>query len=144
MKPEVILDLVRKASLFDIFIVSFFLLPFIASQWLDILDRLEWSRFGGMIVMLIAYVFGISLMFVGSNRTKRREVARDQIFGYLTRNEFEMMSFDRIREKINPTYDDAFIVALPTSFPDALRRATLKGGKPGIARIINAEIVSEG
>lgn len=51
MKPEVILDLVRKASLFDIFIVSFFLLPFIASQWLDILDRLEWSRFGGMIVM---------------------------------------------------------------------------------------------
>ncbi len=144
MKPEAILEILRKASLFDIFLVSFLLLPFIANQWVDVLQKLEWSKPWGLAVMLIGYVVGIVLMLVGADRSKRRETARDEIVAYLTAKDFTLMSHERIRKNINAAYDDSFLGALPTCFPNVLRRAKMKDGRPGLARIIPEEIESEG
>ncbi|MCP4097194.1 MAG: hypothetical protein GY748_13225 [Planctomycetaceae bacterium] len=144
MKPEVILELVRKASLFDIFIISFFLLPFVASQWIDILHKLDWSKAWGLVVMLVAYIIGIAVMLLGSRRDKQRETARDQILGYLTDKQFTMMSYERIREKINQGYDDAFLSALPVQFPNIFRKAKLKNSRAGLARLVVEDYSSEG
>lgn len=144
MQPEALLNLVRRASLFDIFIISFFLLPFIAEQWLAVLGDLGWSKGDGLVVMLLAYAGGVVLMLVGSRRTARRETARDEILAYLTSKDFRMMSHERIRERINSGYDDGFLDSLAMHFPDALRKARLRGGKPGLGRIVTEDVSAEG
>lgn len=57
------------------------------------------------------------------------------ILNYLAANEFTAMSFERVRERINPAYNDVAILELIDKSPDKFRRAKVKGGRPGIARI---------
>ena len=82
-------------------------------------------------------------MLLGSNRQREREVARDLIIQYLTNKNFEMMSFERIRKNISQAYSDTFLDTLPAYFPNQLRKAKLKGNKPGLARIIESDIENE-
>lgn len=144
MKPELILETIRKANVFDIFFLSFFLLPYVASQWMDILDNLQWSKPWGLAIMLVTYVAAIAILLVGANRDNRRETARLQILKYLNDKNFTMVSFERIRSNINPGYDDDLLLALPVQHPKDFRNAKLKGGKSGLARIMVDDVVDEG
>lgn len=75
-------------------------------------------------------------------RPKRERVARDEILNYLKANGFTMMSFTRIRARLNPGYTDEFLRRLPDYFPNELRRAVLRDTQsgelniPGLARVI--------
>lgn len=134
-----LLKTVKRASLFDIFVISFALLPFALKAWVEILSDLELDKcqkiwtIAGIVAL---YVIGIIAMLVANSRDKKREVTKDQIIGYLQSKGFKLVSFDRIREKINSSYSDDFLLSLPSWFPQELRRATLKGGRPGLGRIV--------
>ena len=56
------------------------------------------------------------------------------ILGYLDRQGFQMMSFERIRSKIKETVTDEQLKELIARKPMVFRLATVKGGKPGIAK----------
>jgi hypothetical protein len=62
---------------------------------------------------------------------KELEGAALQIMSYLNHNKFDMLSFERIRERIDASYSDEFLLSLIKRFPDRFRRATPKGAKPG-------------
>lgn len=62
---------------------------------------------------------------------KELEGAALQIMSYLNHNKFNMMSFERVRERIDGSYSDEFLLSLIKRFPDRFRRATPKGAKPG-------------
>lgn len=44
---------------------------------------------------------------------------------------------------INSGYSYDFLISLPIHFPSEIRRAKLKGGRPGLARIIEANVEDE-
>ena len=139
MDPKTILKTLKEASPFDIFLISFIALPFVFDAWLRILEKLEFglcAKYWSLAIVLIAYVVGIVAMLVGSNRGKRREVAKDQIINYLTSNSYKMMTLDTIRKNINKGYTDDFLNSLAIYFPNEIRRAILKGNNIGLARII--------
>ena len=139
MDAKTILKILKEASPFDIFIISFIALPFVFEAWLRILDKLELgltARYWSLGIVLVAYIAGIVTMLMGSTREKRREVAKDQILNYLTRNSYEMMKLETIRDKINQGYREDFLNSLPVHFPNEIRRAMLEGNKPGLARIM--------
>ena len=136
MQVDGFLSVIRRASIFDIFLVSFFILPFVANQWLGIVEKMDWPKGLSMVLLLLAYVLGVVLMFIGATRSGRYETAKVAIITYLEAKDFEMMGYDRIRERINASYDDAFLDSLPGRFPGELRPARLEGGKAGIARKI--------
>ena len=139
MDPKTILKTLKEASPFDLFLVSFIALPFVFEAWLRILEKLELglcSMYWSLSVVLLAYIVGVVCTLVGSNREKRREIAKDQIIGYLTANSLKMMTLETIRQKINQSYADDFLNSLPVYFPNEIRRATLKGNKLGLARTI--------
>lgn len=134
-----LLKVLKQASLFDVFVVSFLLLPFILQAWLEVLTKLSFTDTGkcwsvGAIVAL--YAFGIVAMINANSLNKKREVAKDQVIAYLQSKQFTLVSFDRIRECINSNYNDVFLETLTTAFPQELRRAKLKGGKRGLGRIV--------
>ncbi|WP_305910345.1 hypothetical protein Q9L42_000015 (plasmid) [Methylomarinum sp. Ch1-1] len=138
MDPKTILKTLKEASPFDLFLISFIALPFVFEAWLRILEKLELglcAMYWSFVIVLLGYIVGVVAMLVGSNREKRREVAKDQIIGYLTANSYKMMTLETIREKINQVYTNDFLNSLPVHFPNEIRRATLKGNKPGLARI---------
>lgn len=142
MDAKTILKILKEASPFDIFLISFIALPFVFEAWLRILEQLELgltARIWSLGFVLVAYTAGIVAMLVGTNREKRREVAKDQIINYLTSNSFEMMKLDTIREKLNQGYTDEFLNSLPVYYPNEIRRAKLKGNQPGLARITDED-----
>ena len=146
MDPRTILKTLKEASPFDIFLISFLLLPFVVDSWLDVIEKLgfgDTARYWGVGLIILAYIVGIILMLQGSSRARNREIARDQIVQYLTAKDFEMMSFERVRKNINRAYTDEFLESLVEHFPNDLRKAKLKGGKPGIARIIESDVDEE-
>ncbi|MGB0496113.1 MAG: hypothetical protein ACPGJI_07135 [Kangiellaceae bacterium] len=142
MDPKTILNTLKEASPFDLFLISFLLLPFVFDAWVGVLTKLEFSessKYSVLAIVLVGYVIGVISMLVGANRSKERAVAKNQIIQYLTSKEFEMMSFERIRKNINLSYSDHFLDKLPVYFPNDLRKAKLKGAKPGLARILESE-----
>lgn len=137
-----ILKALKQASIFDVFLISFLLLPFVFQAWLKVLAGLAVSRCGKfwwLAAVSILYVVGVVAMFLGSSRTKKREVAKDQVVAYLQGIEKTMVRLETIREKINPGYDDQFLESLTVAFPQELRRARLKGNRPGLARIVEEQ-----
>lgn len=74
------------------------------------------------------------LSFENDPGLERYDIAKRQILEYLERNRFRMVSFERIRKNIDPEYDDDFLRDMIRCNETQLRRATLKGGKPGVAR----------
>lgn len=142
MDPKTILKTLKEVSPFDLFLISFLLLPFVFDAWLGVLEELEFgidAKYWSLGIVLAGYIIGIIAMLVGSNRQKERETARDLIIQYLTSKDYEMMSFERVRKNINLAYRDDFLEMLPVYFPSQLRKAKLKGSKPGIAIIIESE-----
>src|SRR5947209_9221979 len=105
-----LLKFLKEASIFDIFLISFLLLPFVFASWVTIFKELGYSPSSILIFLIgigLLYILFVILMLIGMNRKKKREVIRDQILGYLQSKDFTMMSFDRIRERINITYNDS-------------------------------------
>lgn len=146
MDPKTILKTLKEASPFDLFLISFLLLPFVFDAWVGVLEKLQVSigpKYWALGIVLVGYVIGVIAMLVGSTRHREREVARDQIIHYLTSRNFEMMSCERIRKNINQAYSDDFLGALPVHFPNHLRKAKLKGSKPGLARITESNVEDE-
>jgi hypothetical protein len=47
-----------------------------------------------------------------------------------------MMSFDRVRDTIDESYEDSFLDSVVDACPNDLRRATLRGPKKGVARLL--------
>jgi hypothetical protein len=86
----------------------------------------------------------VAIMHLGTTKVMRREAARDVIIAYLISHDFEMISYERIRQNLNASYSDSFLESLVVSFPTTLRKARLKGGKIGIARILESSIDDEG
>ncbi|MCK4639706.1 MAG: hypothetical protein KAU06_00075 [Candidatus Marinimicrobia bacterium] len=146
MDPKTILKTLKDASPLDLFLVSFLLLPFVFDAWVGVLEKLEFgicAKYWSLGIVLVGYIVGVVAMLVGSNRQREREIARDQVIQYLTANNYKMVSFERIRININQAYSDSILETLPVHFPNQLRKAILKGGTPGLARITESEIENE-
>ena len=85
------------------------------------------------------YGIGTILLFLGSSREKKRALAKDQILGYLQGNNFESIRFERVREKLNSLYTDAFLESVINAYPTELRHARSPGGVGGIGRLVDEE-----
>jgi hypothetical protein len=95
-------------------------------------------------MMVIVITVGAVATLVSLRQKQIARIARDLIFNYLKDKNWEMMSFERIRENVNKSYSDVFLASLPARFPDTFRKAKLrdKDGaltKPGLARIMQSE-----
>ena len=58
------------------------------------------------------------------------------ILAYLNQRGYQMVSFDRLRRRIDSNLTDQQIEALIDKNPGLFRRATLKEGKPGLAKLV--------
>ncbi len=115
-----ILSVLKRASILEIFLISFVLLPFVFEVWLRILRDLGIRRENielslGAICLL--YPLFLGLMLIDRNRKRRRELARDQIVSYLQSKGFTMMTLSRVRESINAAYSDRLVESVIQQFP---------------------------
>ncbi len=97
------------------------------------------AKLWSLLAILLFYIVGVIAMLYGSNRQKRREIARDQIINYLTTKNLKMISLDGIRSYIDNNYSDTFLKTLIKEYPNDLRRAILKGGREGIGIIVEEQ-----
>lgn len=66
----------------------------------------------------------------------RFESARDQILSYLNKHRFNAVRFTRIREKIDDSWDDKFLLAVISKYHQIFRRANFNDGAKGIGRAV--------
>jgi hypothetical protein len=57
------------------------------------------------------------------------------MMNYLKAHNFRMVSFEKIRERINEDYSDKLLLTLIDKSPHKFRRANLKKDRPGIALV---------
>jgi hypothetical protein len=129
----------KEASLHDILLISFVALPFVLSAWLSVFKDLGYrsGALRGIVYAVIGiYLVGTATMVIGTRKEKRLELANDQVIAYLQSNDFEMMSLDRIHDKIDESYEDSFLSSVIDAYPNELRRAMLRGPKKGVARLL--------
>lgn len=58
------------------------------------------------------------------------------ILDYLNQRGYQMASFERLRKRIDESLSDARCREIIRKHPTMFRRVTLKGGKPGIAKLV--------
>lgn len=147
MDTKSIINLIREASPLDLFLISFFLLPFVFDAWLGILQDLGLEsniQLVALGIVLAGYLIGVIAMARNTSRAKKCEIARDAILNYLQAKTFTMVSFERIRQNINDGYSNAFLESVIAAYPNELRKARLKGGKPGMARLEEDDVEDAG
>lgn len=88
------------------------------------------------IVAVASVLVGGAIVSFAFRASRTMKVARDQIINYLKARNYELISFDRIRERIDASYSDRFLESLPGHFPNDLRKARLRGGRSGLGRIM--------
>ena len=145
--PAQILKAVKEASPFDLFLISFLLLPFVFNAWLGVLEKLQATpcqKVWSLAAVLIFYVIGLLAMLAGSTRIRRRETARDLILTYIQENKVTWMSFDSVRAQINASYSDRFLSSVVAEYPQQLRFASIKAKDSelrfvGVGRVIEEE-----
>lgn len=65
----------------------------------------------------------------------KEDKAVEEILKYLNRRGFQMVSYERIKEKIDPSYDTEFLDNVLRQNKSKFRRARLRGGKTGLAKL---------
>jgi hypothetical protein len=58
------------------------------------------------------------------------------ILAYLNQRGYQMVSYDRIRRRIDPSLTDESLDAVVDGNPTIFRHAILKGGKPGLKKLV--------
>jgi hypothetical protein len=58
------------------------------------------------------------------------------ILAYLNQRGYRVVSYDRLRQRIDPALSDSVLDALVAANPTVLRKAVLKEGKRGLAKLI--------
>jgi hypothetical protein len=71
-------------------------------------------------------------------RTPEEARMAQHIRNYLNAHSFTAVSFERVRENINPAYSDQAMLSLIEKSPEEFRRVRLKGNRPGIGLISSA------
>ena len=143
LETKTLLETIREATIFDLFIISIFLLPFFLSSWLALFD--EWLNIDPKnknplaLLLFICYLIGIFLMKIGIRKVEKYEKAGKRIQNYLLARNKTAMSFDRTRKVIQKSYTDTFLLSVIDHFPEDLRIARIKGGKQGIGLISEQE-----
>ena len=130
-----ILSAMKKATIFDIFLISFFALPFIFNTWVDVFTKVGLPQKGinrSLVALFIMYIIFLFIMYVGGRSEKQKALAKDQIMAYLQAKGFVMISYQRVRLKINQSYTDQFLEQVIDHYPKDFRRAKLKGERAGI------------
>ena len=64
------------------------------------------------------------------------ELTATQILAYLDQRGYQMASFEALRARVSDSMSDADFQRVIKSSPDVLRTATLRGGKPGLAKVV--------
>lgn len=139
MNVSEIMSTIKKATAFDIFLISFFSLPFVFNAWIEVFTKIAATTeqiFCSLVILFVLYVVTVIILVVDNYSKKRKEIAKDLIVGYLQSKNYKMMSFEKIREKLNSAYNNEFLEKLVQEFPKEIRRAKLKGDKPGIGRVV--------
>jgi hypothetical protein len=130
---------IKKATAFDIFLISFFALPLVYNSWTEVLIKIGANPcqvFWSLVALTVLYLAVVIVLGFDNYNKKRKEIAKDLIVGYLQSKNYKMMSFERIREKLNSNYSNEFLEKLVQEFPKEIRRAKLKDDKPGIGRVV--------
>jgi len=136
----------KQASAVEVFLVSFFLLPFVFNAWVTVFIKVKVSpEIIKLSLWIIAclYILCVVLLIWGTFKGRKRELVKNQILSYLDSTNRNMVSFDRIRAKFSQSYDDKFLESLIYAFPNDIRLGKFKGGSKGIARIVEETEVDE-
>lgn len=70
-----------------------------------------------------------------AGRKSAEDKAAEKVLEYLNRRGFQMVSNKRIKEKIDPEFTDDFLKKVLEKNSDTFRRAKLKGGLIGLAKL---------
>ena len=135
-----IMSTIKKATAFDIFLISFFILPFIFKAWIEVFTKIGWDSlqiFWSLVVLFVFYVFVVIILVVDNRNKKRKEIAKDLIVGYLVGKGIPRISFNKVRKEFNPKYTDEFLESLLQEYPREIRRVKLKCGGFAIGRVID-------
>src|SRR5437588_56533 len=89
-----------------------------------------------LILIVVAVIIGSLTASLALRANRKSRIARDRIINDLKSRKLTMMSFETIRNRIDASYSDEFLSRLPVYFPNKLRKATLAGGRIGLARIL--------
>jgi hypothetical protein len=141
---SIILKALKQVSFFDLFLITFLPLPFIFEAWLKIFSELEFSlasKRWSLIALSGFYFIGVTLTLIGSSRAKKRDVAKDQIVGYLRSltPPKTMAFFDKIKSKFD--YSEKFIDSVIECYPRELRHTTQRTtGRKLVALTSPAEV----
>jgi hypothetical protein len=145
-KVSSVLNAIRRAKPLDLFLLSFLLLSFVFEEWTEVLTKLGVGQrvmYVWLVGVLLGYATCVVAFVFRSYRRQKAQFVRDQIVAYLQSRTKPIMSFDRVRAKLQRPYDDDYLDSVIREFSTELRHARLKGGGKGVARVTEEDAGDE-
>lgn len=142
-----VVELIRGASLADLAIVSFVVLPILIGAWIllfSLVGVFPQSLSGRLWLVVGLTVFYVAAVIVmkrseGSRSRKLRTVRRvyNTLEGRPAPNQ-GFGSFDYIKERIDETFTEEFMLELIEEFPDLFIKGRSRKGKDAIKLVLDS------
>lgn len=115
-----LIELLKIASLSETIIVGIILLPAFLGLWAVILNKLQFNVKINRILyaaLVVVYISGIAVLKLGESSSQKLMTASIKVKSYLEEKGWEIIGFNRIRERIEPNYSDEFLLEIIQATP---------------------------
>lgn len=147
---KTVYELMKDSTHMQIIWIGFLIAPFVVSAWFDLFDRVPFlseHKLFTFIGVLIAFLSMQVVALVFDARDKKKKLLLAKIVGYMASNDYQIVRFSTLNEKLNLGVEEKELVALINTFPDKIRLAQARkkdengnyiAGQDGVEEMENA------
>ncbi|MDN2658365.1 hypothetical protein Q4490_11525 [Neptunomonas phycophila] len=123
---KTVYELMKDSTHMQIIWIGFLAAPFVVSAWFDLFDRIPFlgeHKLFTFIAVLIAFLLMQVVALVFDARDKKKKLLLAKIVGYMASNDYQIVRFSTLNDKLNLGVKEKELVALINTFPDKIRLA---------------------
>jgi hypothetical protein len=118
MNPQSVLRQLRAASLRDVFLLTFLILPIVLSSWLTVFEKVPVEGLRSARVLTFLTLVFLLFVFVSYRHSLRLRRARNKIIQVLDREKDLSDSFKGLRTKLKVKWKEPFFREIVANYPD--------------------------
>lgn len=123
---KTVYELMKDSTHMQIIWIGFLVAPFVVGAWFDLFDRvpfLQKHKLWTLITVLVAFLLMQIVALAFDARDKKKKLLLAKIVGYMAANNYQIVRFSTLNNKLGLGVEEKELIALINTFPEKIRLA---------------------
>ena len=143
---KTVYEIMKDSTHMQIIWIGFLAAPFVIGAWFDLFDRIpfltDYKLFTFIAVLIVFFLMQIVALAYDA-RDKKKKILLSKITSYMISNNFQLVRFSTLNERLKLNVTDDDLIALINTFPDKIRLAEARKKDENGGYIVNQDGTEE-